>query len=125
MERKWKQIRRGIYPIEGGLGAEHWGLGVGENWYDLQGASLKHYGTRNSIMQNLDESKYEKIESIGNIMISDMEVDNFCRYWERTHPTYQYNGANCQLFVKDFCRHFLNIHLHTQNSTVGNGWALS
>ncbi len=104
---------------------EHWGVKVGESWYELPGpATPLNPSPPNEVVPHCDNSKYDiERRRLGVIPQTRDEVVRWMNRWLRKFPNYSWNEGNCQLFVRDFVRKFLGIELETQNRAAENWFA--
>ena len=58
------EVKVGSYKINGII-AEHWGIKIGEYWYEVEGASKGKNGEPNNINRHKNDAKYSSIKSYG------------------------------------------------------------
>jgi hypothetical protein len=114
------QVKLGIRHLT--LGAEHRALKVGEWWYEVRGTGKEHAGP-NEIDRHRDDARYAIISPHGVVdgdpAAVDAQITAFAAAWIAAHPTYAWNGDNCQLFVNDLLAQLGLSPVATQNQAIG------
>jgi len=117
------KIYLGKFTLSGFVVAEHWAVCVDHTWYEVAGISKLDKGNPNEIVSHQNSSKYSRVKLLGSMVPTAENVEQWNAKWLKTHPNYSVNGDNCQLYVKDFVKYFLDADLDTQNWTVGRAMA--
>lgn len=114
--------------------SEHWALGVvciengteaTELWFEVSGSSKQDANKTNKIVFHQESSKYEIIDLGERIFYGSVDdvksnINNFNDHWLKTHPLYELNGDNCQMYVQNFAKHYNLKEINTQNNEIGN-----
>jgi len=113
--------RRKIHAV----GAEHWAIKIGDNWYEIEGTSKDGTGVPNKILCHQDDSCYSHIETRTEIECDDLEelysrISEWNSEWLLEHPSYGWNSDNCQLYVKETLEIFSGKKVTTQNTDIGS-----